>query len=1011
MKMFKSTERICLYLSALTLLVLGACKDPYYYDDREPEWLGSSIYNYLVEQGDFTYFTRIIDSCNYTEVLSRTGSKTMFVCHDDAFETFFKDNDLGIEKFEDFTRSQLNQIMEYAMVNDANLIEMMSMATGYVVGQVMRRPTALDPLDMMTFEKGDQLADNSKYFNMRKDKGMFLLNDNTSPYLVQFFDAQMKEKGITNEDFRILFNGTERQDGDVHIFDNKVIERDITCKNGYIHVLEKLQLPGMNMAEYIRQTEKVSKFNRLLDRFSIASYQAARTNTYKTLHPEFTDSIFSRRYTATEMDTRDLDLGDNVMYSDEMLLLDPGYNAYDYQGNGRYDMAAMFVPTNQAMDDYFSPTGEGSFLHERFQVWDSVPNDLVRLIINANMKYSFLATLPSKFNGIKNEYGDEIGAQKADINEVKVGTNGVVYVTDKVYPPVELASVMAPVMVHKNTQLFRAALEALNFDIYLKSMVCAEPGSTVPPYTFLVPYDYSINDYIYPPSWGHSQPIVYAVENRIAGTPDIYGYALDVTTGKRITNTPVRAGAFSEAYLKDIMDYHIVVADVEAGVLQGQEYFETKGKGFIRVQQDGYLDNGMPRLVFYGGGNMEQNKKWSPSKTWNDTAYAAVSTRRLHFKNGNTYFISKDLQQPLTSVYKTLKDNAAFNKVFTAMQGPASTDDKTNALMLSYYGKEAIFSQDDDYVGFDWNVDFFSSFHYTLYAPNNTAMDKAYAAGLPTWDAIETAAKNAITADDRTLLSAQIAKLVRFLKYHFQDNSVFIKGKPLSGEYLGTAAANTISKKFHQVKVTQDLEKIRIIPCVSDADGNETFNESRAVEVKTDGLYNLMARDYYFKDAGKNGITGVNGTTSDYSSRTVIHELSDYLNVINVPAFASAKFARFDNEKNAIVVEGVLSDNGDGVAYNNSIVIERGLCWDFKSDPDINDSCVAMTSLTEDVGSFREFLTIPTSTNPSDTLVYIKAYAVNQWTSDGEITSDRKEGLCGYSREICIDIKNRKKVY
>ena len=57
--------------------------------------------------------------------------------------------------------------------------------------------------------------------------------------------------GITDEDFSILFNGATRQTGDAHIFDRKVIERDITCKNGYIHVLDALLMPAFADMERI----------------------------------------------------------------------------------------------------------------------------------------------------------------------------------------------------------------------------------------------------------------------------------------------------------------------------------------------------------------------------------------------------------------------------------------------------------------------------------------------------------------------------------------------------------------------------------------------------------------------------------------------------------------------------------------------------------------------------------------------------------------------------------------
>ena len=140
------------------------------------------------------------------------------------------------------------------------------------------------------------IPDNSKYFEKFRKNGIFVLNDNTSPRLVQFLEAQMAEKGITDEDFSILFNGKTRKTGDAHIFDREVIVRDITCKNGYIHVLDELLLPEVNMAQYIRNQEDLSKFNRLMDRFSAPYADAERTTQYIALNTDIKDNSFKERY-------------------------------------------------------------------------------------------------------------------------------------------------------------------------------------------------------------------------------------------------------------------------------------------------------------------------------------------------------------------------------------------------------------------------------------------------------------------------------------------------------------------------------------------------------------------------------------------------------------------------------------------------------------------------------------------------------------------------------------------
>ena len=63
---------------------LMSCSD-YDLDETTPDGWGSSIYSWLDEQGNYTNTVRLIDDLGYREVLSKTGSKTLFVADDEAF--------------------------------------------------------------------------------------------------------------------------------------------------------------------------------------------------------------------------------------------------------------------------------------------------------------------------------------------------------------------------------------------------------------------------------------------------------------------------------------------------------------------------------------------------------------------------------------------------------------------------------------------------------------------------------------------------------------------------------------------------------------------------------------------------------------------------------------------------------------------------------------------------------------------------------------------------------------
>ena len=58
-----------LFCVSLCYLCLVSCKDDYYYDEKEPDFLRGNIYDYLNESGEFTYFVRLINDLNYKDVL------------------------------------------------------------------------------------------------------------------------------------------------------------------------------------------------------------------------------------------------------------------------------------------------------------------------------------------------------------------------------------------------------------------------------------------------------------------------------------------------------------------------------------------------------------------------------------------------------------------------------------------------------------------------------------------------------------------------------------------------------------------------------------------------------------------------------------------------------------------------------------------------------------------------------------------------------------------------------
>ncbi|MCE1157087.1 MAG: fasciclin domain-containing protein, partial [Bacteroidales bacterium] len=283
----------------------------------------------------------------------------------------------------------------------------------------------------------------------------------------------MVQNMISDNDFKII-TGLTRKENDAHLFGIKIIKKDITCKNGYLNILEKVMIPPVNMAEYIGTNSNTSIFADVMNRFCAPYFDSENTIRYRQLNPSFGDSIFVKRYFARIGGINRYPSGQAVP-TDMLLPFDPGWNSYIRLAQGhalQSDMAAMFVPTNEAMNQYLN-SGSGAVLKDRFKSWDSIPNDILPSLIKRHMRTSFIESVPSRFATMVDEDNSVLPVKEADIVRTYIGTNGVVYETNKVYPPDDYISVYGPVLLSANdvsnvnkTKVWRWAITQNDFRLY-----------------------------------------------------------------------------------------------------------------------------------------------------------------------------------------------------------------------------------------------------------------------------------------------------------------------------------------------------------------------------------------------------------------------------------------------------------------------------------------------------------------------------------------------------------------
>ncbi|MDD4970558.1 MAG: fasciclin domain-containing protein [Paludibacter sp.] len=849
---FKGTYYQCAkWLIGMTLasFLFSSC-DVYQLDNQEPTWLGASIYNYLKTDGHFTNYTKLIEDLEYTEVLGKTGSKTLFVANDSAFNVFFQKNDWGVTSYNQLTLAQKKLILNFGMINEAYLVDMLSNYNngGLKEGAALRRVTAISPLDSLPFDTGDKLPA-SAYWTYYKTKGLYELKDNTLVTMIYFTQKQMDQAQISNEDFRII-TGITRTSNDAHLFGIKIIKRDITCKNGYLNVLDKVLIPPVNMAEYINTYPNTSIFSSLIGRFCAPFFDASTTILYRQLHPAFTDSIFIKRYFAKIGGSTRYPSGLSVNV-DFQLPFDPGWNSYTRFTTGnalQSDMAAMFVPSNEAMNNYFNSPA-GAVLKDRFGSWDNVPTDILPLFIKRHMRTSFVESVPSKFPTMVDEDNSALPVSKGDIDKVYIGTNGVVYVTNKVYAPDDYISVYGPVLLSANeastvnkTRIWNWAIVQNDFRLYLNSLVSR--------YSFFVPTDEYFSKYIDPIAINKDVPgaIKYWYNFKTL-TVNATVYKFDKTTGQVGDSVAVIVSpTFLINRLLDLLNSHVVVGGVESG----KNYYLTKGNVAVKVTGSGL------GMTLEGGENMKLNQKVNVNKVYNQS-------------NGSTYFIDKPIQSPLTSVYKVLSETPDFSAFFALLSGFPVTS------------SSVVFVNKSNYYGLDYNIKFFNTFNYTVYVPTNAAINKAIQDGLITpWES-QGSIVGINDMTDATLQASAILNLEKFVRYHFQDNSVFVDNQSFSSIYQSATIKQddasthfgTFKNKYYRIGVNSTGGNLTL-----------TTETNKIVNVVTsNGLYNIMTRDFVFNDTPSK-FKNVDGTGSGAefttslittSSTAVIHQIDNVL--------------------------------------------------------------------------------------------------------------------------------------
>ena len=892
--------------SAVCAATLGffGCTPDYNLDEDQPSGL-NTIYGYMEDQGNYKNFLQLIDDLGEKATLSKTGSKTLFIADDDAFAKFYANNKWGVKSYDQLSLAQKKLILRSSMIDNPATISLLSSVQGPIEGECMRRTASLQTYDSVLVlsttdpqipRLGGELTKYWKNLAQTHDTIVLFKDFSGAPPMIHFLPRFLEQNMITGHDVDFLYNdpiGTHVSD-DAYVNDCKVVEANIFCKNGFLHKVNKVMLPLDNMAELIRVRPQFSIFSSLLERFAAPYYNYDITREYNRIYKTDVDSVYQKSYFAMRgsesngITSTERNQDKDQMYtllSTELLKFDPGWNRYSSgtindrdRDEVMEDMACMIVPTDAALTEWWD-NGGGKVLKDNFGTWENIPDRVIVELLKNNQLYSLVGSVPSKFKSVLNDAAMEMGITTADVDSVFLACNGAVYQTNTVFAPMSYSSVLFPAVVTENLSVIYNAVSLLEYQAYLNSMVSR--------YSFFIPVNEGLLTYIDPVSLGQAETHIWKFKmnpnpgtNKFSAIMAVIYKAEKQDDGTWLQTDSLRTivGSSSTDQLfdriEDLLDNIIVIGDV----VEGKEYYQTKGRNFVKV---GGPINVPGAMTVSGGFQIENGTPLTVSSVYN-------------MENGKSYIVDTPVYTAQKAVSDILAEDGEFSDFFELLREcgalATSTGTKVNWSSTSKNGNLIYIPEKaDESVNYLLNT-----YHYTIFAPTNDAMADARLKGLPTMEMLDEAV--AIDEDDSTKLiapsdpsenpmlytliqqhfidaipgdslaldsvndvAARIRKvMLDFVKYHIQDNSIFIdNGDEFASGRYETAKTNPSTGRSYRLTLDNDGTDLKV-----------TGVNSKQQSVNKSKMYNVMAREYWLNNAKAESATMI-----ETSSSVVLHAI------------------------------------------------------------------------------------------------------------------------------------------
>ncbi len=441
-KWFKNSFTIQILLAVMLAGCIDKADDPYF---ARPDNLASPIYQRLEEMGDFSLFLKCVDKTAYGDVLKRAGYYTLFAPTDSAFDAYLKEK--NVSSVDDLTAEEAAELVSYAIVFTAynyQSIDDAHTSTDPVLNSAFRRKSN-NYKGVYTETSYDQrqlkVVDINRVLDPDDGRGvipMFVSDDNNYKWLTILTQPFFDRRGLTAFDYNYFFPTVPFSGFNVN--GANVLEKDVQAENGYIHIVDKVLEPQINLEEALVGKDEYSMFKEILDKYMV-NYSLAPTE-------------FSSRYNKATGNSDPI-----YVKSYPWLLFAPNTETITPAssiGEDQYNSLTMFAPNNAAVQKFFD---------EKFLVFynslDDMSDELISDFVNSHL---FLSTVwPSRFELAETKFTDE------DIIAADMSSNGLFYGTNRVQESDDFFTVYGEINLNPKYSLMKQALQDLDLQFVIKN--------------------------------------------------------------------------------------------------------------------------------------------------------------------------------------------------------------------------------------------------------------------------------------------------------------------------------------------------------------------------------------------------------------------------------------------------------------------------------------------------------------------------------------------------------------